>query len=195
MSRIVKKPAGATNGAAESEATPESLDKVRDILFGGQMRAVETRLQGLENRLLRGQESLRTDFTKRADALEAALQKEVQGLVERLGGERAKRTEELRALQAELKEALRALEKRHQKLEETSGMADADLREGILQQSKVLTAEIGRLSERISAELARSVDELKAEKLSITSLAGAFGEMASWLTAEAEGKGKHAPRG
>ena len=195
MSRIVKKPAGATNGAAETEPAPESLDKVRDILFGGQMRAVESRLQGLEARLLRGQENMRTDFTKRADALEAALQKEVQGLVERLSGERAKRTEELRALHAELKEALRTLEKRHQKLEESSGMADADLREGILQQSKALTADIGRLSERISSELARSVQDLRAEKLSIVSLAGAFGEMASFLHAEAEGKGKTAPRG
>jgi hypothetical protein len=36
-----------------AEAQPESLDKVRDILFGGQMRAVETRLQGLEERLRR----------------------------------------------------------------------------------------------------------------------------------------------
>jgi predicted nucleic acid-binding Zn-ribbon protein len=188
------KKAGTTNGAM-AEPQPESLDKVRDILFGGQMRAVESRLQGLESRLLKGQESLRNDFSKQMAALDASLQREVQGLTERLGAERSRRTEEIKGLAAELKEALRALEKRHLRLEETSGMADADLREGILQQSKALTADIARLSERLGTELTNAVRDLRAEKLSITTLAGAFGEMASWLTAEAEGKGTQRPRG
>jgi predicted nucleic acid-binding Zn-ribbon protein len=184
-----------SNGAAAAEAQPESLDKVRDILFGGQMRAVETRLQGLESRLLRGQESLRTDFTKQLGALDAALQKEVQSLVERLAAERTRRTEELKGLAAELKESLRALEKRHTKLEESSGMADADLREGILQHSKAVAAEIARVSERLGSELTRSAQELRAEKLNITALAGLFGDMASRLAAEAKGTGKNSTRG
>ena len=49
-----------------AEAQPESLDKVRDILFGGQMRAVETRLQGLEERLRREHEALKSDFASRS---------------------------------------------------------------------------------------------------------------------------------
>jgi predicted nucleic acid-binding Zn-ribbon protein len=185
----------ASNGAAVAEAQPESLDKVRDILFGGQMRAVESRLQGLEARLLQGQESIRTDFTKQVTALDAALQKEVQSLVERLAAERTRRTEELKSLSVEIKEALRALEKRHASLEESSGMADADLREGILQHSKAVTAEIARVSERLGTELTRSAQELRAEKLNITALAGLFGDMASRLTAEAKGTGKNSPRG
>ena len=40
------------NGSAPADPAPESLDKVRDILFGGQMRAVESRLQAAETRLL-----------------------------------------------------------------------------------------------------------------------------------------------
>lgn len=196
MTKTSKKqgPAGA-NGDAPAETTPESLDKVRDILFGGQMRAVETRLQGLEARLLRGQESLRTDFTKQLGALDTLIQKEVQAVTERLTAERTRRNEEIKGLSAEIKEALRGLEKRHVKLEESSGMADADLREGILQHSKAVAAEIARVSERLSGELARSAQELKAEKLGITALAGMFGEMTSRLQAEAKGTGKTASRG
>ena len=41
---------------------PESLDKVRDILFGGQMRAVDGRLQALEEHLLHEQTQLRADL-------------------------------------------------------------------------------------------------------------------------------------
>lgn len=190
-----RKGASPTNGTATADATPESLDKVRDILFGGQMRAVESRLQGVESRLLRGQEALRADFTRQLTALDGTLQKEVQSLGERLSGERTRRTEELKALSADLKDALKALEKRHLKLEESSGMADADLREGILQHSKAVTSEITRLSERLTGELNRSAQELKAEKLSIASLAGMFGDVASKLAAEARGSGKGAPKG
>ena len=196
MTKTTKKQGGSTgNGPPPAETTPESLDKVRDILFGGQMRAVETRLQGVEARLLRGQESLRTDFTKQLSALDAMLQKEVLSLGERLAAERARRTEELKGLSAEIKDALRGLEKRHVKLEETSGMADADLREGILQHSKAVAAEIARVSDRLSSELTRSAQELRAEKLGITALAGMFGDMASRLAAEAKGTGKNASRG
>jgi predicted nucleic acid-binding Zn-ribbon protein len=169
------------NGPSTPEPPPESLDKVRDILFGGQMRAVETRLQGLESRLREAQESLKAEFTKQLDTLDGTLQKEVQALAERLGAERAKRTEELKALAAELKEALRNLEKRHLKLEETSGTADADLREGILEHSKAVSAEISRLAERLTGELTRSVQELKTEKASLSSLASLFSDMASRL--------------
>ena len=196
MTRTTKKQGSSeANGATSADATPESLDKVRDILFGGQMRAVETRLQGLEARLLRGQESLRTDFTKQVGALDAMLQKEVQSLGERLAAERLRRTEELKGLSAEIKEALRGLEKRHVKLEESSGMADAEIREGIMQQSKAVAAELARVSDRLSGELTRSAQELRSEKLAIASLAGMFGEMASRLAAEAKGTGKNATRG
>ena len=169
------------NGAASAEAPPESLDKVRDILFGGQMRAVESRLQGLESRLLQAQDSLRTEFTKQVDALDGTLQKEVQGLADRLTAERAKRTEELKSLGAQLKEALQNLEQRHLKLEATSGEADADLREGILQHSKAVSADLSRLAERLTAELTRSFQELKAEKASLSALASLFSDMASRL--------------
>lgn len=190
-----RKGASPTNGPAPADATPESLDKVRDILFGGQMRAVESRLQGVESRLLRGQDSLRSDFTKQVAGLDATIQKEVQSLGERLAAERTRRTEELKALASDLKEALRGLEKRHVKLEESSGMADADLREGILHHSKAVNADIARVTERLTAELNRSAQELKAEKLNILSLAGLFGEVASKLAAEAKGSGKGALKG
>jgi len=169
------------NGTAGSEPPPESLDKVRDILFGGQMRAVESRLQGLESRLLQAQESLKADFTKQLDALDGTLQKEVQSLADRLGTERAKRTEELKGLAAEFKTALKNLEQRHLKLEETSGTADAELREGILEHSKAVSADLGRLAERLSGELTRSVDELKADKASLAALSSLFSDLASRL--------------
>jgi hypothetical protein len=55
-----------------NDSAPESLDKVRDILFGGQMRAVESRLQGLEERIMREQAAIRADLTKQLAEVDAS---------------------------------------------------------------------------------------------------------------------------
>lgn len=175
-----------------AEAPPESLDKVRDILFGGQMRAVESRLQGLEERLRREQDTLRADLGKQLGELDSFARHEFQTLAERLAAERAKRTEELKSLGAELKEALRALEKRHAKLEDSTSMADAGLRDQLLLQAKAASAEVAKLSERITAELHRSHHELKSTKTDSAMLAGLFTDLASRLSAP---PGKNGQRG
>jgi hypothetical protein len=170
--------------AEPAEPPPESLDKVRDILFGGQMRAVESRLQGLEARLLQAQENLRAEFTRQIDTLDGVLQKEVQALTERLTAERTKRTEELKSLAGELRDVLREHEQRHLKLEATMGTADAELREGILQHSKAVAADLARLTERFTSELARAETALQNDKASRFSLAALFSELSSRLSGQ-----------
>ena len=170
--------------------TPENLDKVRDILFGGQMRAVETRIQGLEERLLRDQQALRADFLRQVGELEAFARKEVQELADRIAGERQKRVEDLKSLSAELREGIRAIEKRHVKLEEATNLADAGLRDQLLLQAKAMSAELNKLSDRLSTELTRSHQELKSTKTDSAALAGLFTELASRLGGPPEKNGR-----
>jgi hypothetical protein len=182
-----------------AEAQPESLDKVRDILFGGQMRAVETRLQGLEERLRREHEAMKADFSKQVESLDAMIRSEAQILAERLGAERTKRTEELKSLAAEIKEAIRALEKRHVKLEEAANMADAGLRDQLLMQSKTAATELAKLGDRLAAELQRSHQELKSTKTDRAALSSLFSELAARVSggpapAAAPAPGKNGPR-
>ena len=165
--------------APADEAQPESLDKVRDILFGGQMRAVETRLQGLEERLRREHETLRTDFARQVESLDAFIRSESQSLAERLTAERTRRTEEIKVLSAEIKETIRALEKRHVKVEEPAHLADASLREHLPLQSKPAATELARLGERLTAELTRSHEELKATKTDRAALSTLFADLAA----------------
>jgi len=165
--------------APQPEAQPESLDKVRDILFGGQMRAVESRLQGLEERLRSEHEALRSDFARQVESLDGFIRSEVQLLGERLAAERVKRTEELKALATEIKEAIRALEKRHLKLEEATNLADAGLRDQLLLQAQAASTELTRLGERLTAELTRSHQELKSTKTDSAALADFLSELAA----------------
>jgi DNA anti-recombination protein RmuC len=170
--------------ALPNDAAPESLDKVRDILFGGQMRAVESRLQGLEERIMREQATMRSDFNKRLADVDTTAKHDIQTLNDRLTAERTKRAEDLKALSAELKDVLRSLEKRHVKLEELSGLADAEIRDHIVQQSRAIGAEIERLSQRVSADLAREVASLRNDKTDVSALVGVFSDMATRLAGE-----------
>ena len=169
-----------------NEPAPESLDKVRDILFGGQMRAVESRLQGLEERIMREQATMRTYFNKQLADLDASAKRDAHALGERLVAERTKRTEDLKTLSSEIKEILRSLEKRHVKLEELTTLSDAEIRDQILQQSRAINNEIERLSQRVTSDLNREVASLRNDKTDVSAIVSVFSDMATRLAGESK---------
>ena len=141
---------------------------------------------------MREQATIRTDFTKQLADLDASAKREAQTLNERLGAERAKRTEELKALSTEIKEILRSLEKRHVKLEELTTMSDAEIRDQILQQSHAISNEIERLSQRVSADLNREVAGLRNDKADVSAIVSVFSDMATRLSGESRPQPKPA---
>jgi chromosome segregation ATPase len=182
----------AGNGAADDAAAgqPESLDQVRDILFGGQMRMVDTRLRGLEERIAQEHEALRNELQRKISELEEASQNEFAAQKERLAAERTKRADDLKSLSAELKESLKNLERRHVKFEEATAQADAEVRDHLMKQSAAFSAELARTSERLTSELARAESALRNDKVDITSLAGTLTDMAARLTGSERAPGK-----
>jgi len=108
--------ASTGNGSA-SEAPRESIDQVRDLLFGSQMRMVDARIQSLDERLKQETSSLRADFERRLTDLDSAIRNELSQDGSRLDSERAKRVEELKALGADLRESLNNLDERHRTFE------------------------------------------------------------------------------
>jgi len=179
---------GASTDAAPEQ--PESLDQVRDILFGGQMRMVDTRLRGLEERISLEHATLRNDLSRKIGELEEASKKEFAAQAERLSAERTKRADDLKALSAELREALKALERRHIKFEEATSQADAEVRDQLMKHSAAFSAELARTAERLTSELDRAASSLRADKVDTTTLAGTLTEIAARLTGgRAPGKG------
>src|SRR5271166_1295950 len=79
------------NGDADHNGGVENLDKVRDILFGSQMRDNERRFARLEERVLKESTEVREEGRKRLESLEAFVRKEVQSLVERVKNEQTQR--------------------------------------------------------------------------------------------------------
>ena len=179
---------GAADGAAAEQ--PESLDQVRDILFGGQMRMVDTRLRGLEERIAQEQAALRNDFDRKVAELEEASQQQFAAQAERLAAERTKRADELKALSAEMKDALKSLERRHVQFEEATGQADAEVRDHLMKQSAAFAAELARTSERLTSELARAESALRTDKVDNTALAGTLTDLAARFSGGERATGK-----
>ncbi|HZJ00696.1 MAG TPA: hypothetical protein VFD22_08545, partial [Gemmatimonadaceae bacterium] len=177
------------NGAAAAQPAPESIEQVRDLLFGGQMRMVDQRIQSLDERLAHETSSMRADFERQVTELDNAIKKELARHAERLIAERTKRVDDLKALSAELRDSIRSLEKRHTGLEEAAGLADADLRDHLLKQGANFTNELNRTSERLSTELDRITSQLQADKLDASSLVAGLTELAGKIApASAQGK-------
>jgi hypothetical protein len=190
-----RKGRGANGARPQEEATPESLDQVRDILFGGQMRMVDARLKHLEERIHEEQAALRAEFARQLGELDEASRKGLAAQAEKLAAERAKRVEDLKALGAELKDTLKGLERRHLKLEELTGLADAELRDQLVKHSDALAAELARVADRFAADLDRRASALQDQKLDTAAFAATLTEVAGRLTGSGRGSGKGAPKG
>jgi len=176
-----------TNGAA-AQAAPESIDQVRDLLFGSQMRMVDARIQSLDQRLSHEAGVMRADCERQITELDSAIKKALARHSERLAAERTKRVDDLKALSAELRDSLRSLEKRHLSLEEAAGIADAELRDHLMKQGAGLAADLSRTSERLSSELDRITSKLQSDKLDAAAIVAGLTDLAGKLGGGQAGK-------
>jgi len=163
-----------------------NVDKIRDILFGSQMRDYEKRFARLEERFAKASETLREDFKKRVDALEAYVGQELESLGHRLKTEKAERAEEVKELTRETRETSKSLEKKLSHLEERLAEAQGDLRARILEQSKSLSAELHHAQEKMEAALEKEAAILRNEKTDRAMLADLFSEFSLRLKGELE---------
>lgn len=171
----------STNSQGSGSAVPESLEAVRDILFGAQMRSVETRLQAMEERLLREQSQLRADLTRKIDDLDSRARDEFKAASDRMAADRTRGSEELRAMGAEFGQAHRELEQRHLRLQEATSLADAEIRDQLLMHASATSTEFARTRETLSADMTAKHTDLMTRKTDRVALARMLAKVAAAL--------------
>lgn len=167
--------------ATELPAGAESLDKVRDILFGVQMRDYDKRFSQLEERLMREAALLREDVRKRFDALENYIKNEIEAVSERLKTERDERNSNVKELTRELRDLTKSTEKKNETFDTHLTKTQRELRQQILDQSKSLTDDIQSKYAEMSAALTREAQSLRTDKTDRSALASLFNELAMRL--------------
>jgi hypothetical protein len=163
-----------------------NLDKVREILFGNQIRDTERRFTRLEEHLIKELGNVRDETRKRLDALEIYIKQEVDSLTQRLKNEQLERDSQLKAVVEESKNTSIYLEKKITQFEEQNTNNQRELREQILNQSKNLQDDIQQKSQEILALLEREAQELRRDKTDRSHLAAIFAELAMRLNAESK---------
>lgn len=167
-------PSVANNDAPEGA----KVDKIRDILFGSQMREYEKRFARLEEQIAKALDSIREDVKRRFDSLEVFTQQEVESLSQRLKNEKDERLEGQKELTSELRGIAKSLEKKLSQVEEQMAAGQGDLRTRILEQSKSFSNEIDRMNRDFSTLVDREVQVLRSEKTDRATLADLFNEFA-----------------
>src|SRR3984957_12699819 len=161
---------------------PGKIDKIRDILFGSNMRDYEQRFARLEEALKKESSELRDTTRRHLEALESFVHRELAALEVRLNTERDERSESHTRLAAELSSASSTIHRKIGDLENHEALAKREIRNDLLQQSKELTDAIRAKGEELVALLDRRAAELQHAKTDRAALAGLFNEVALRLT-------------
>lgn len=161
-----------------------NIDRIRDIIFGNQMRDYEKRFTRLEERLLKESADLREDVKRRFEQLDQFTRNEVDALSERLKSENASRGSSLTELTRELRELAKNTEKRTTQLDEQTIKNARELRQQLLDQARQLTDDLRQRFDDLAAIVEHEASELRDEKTDRAALAALFTEMAMRLTNE-----------
>jgi hypothetical protein len=167
-----------------------SLDKVRDILFGAQVRDADRRFSKLEERMNKEAIDLKEDVRKRLSVLEQFVKHEVESLAERLKTEHDDRTDAVKDLARELRDGAKASEKKFGQVDDQVARVQRELRQQLLDTHQKITDEIQRQAQDNAARLAREASELRSEKLDRAALAAMLTEMAMRLTDDLQADGE-----
>lgn len=183
-----KKPAeaqGKANVVSAEGMETGNIEKIRDILFGTQMRDYDKRFARLEDRVRREAADFREEVERRFTAVESYVKGEVESLLERMKAEQRERGAAVDEVARRLQESVANLEKKLGQLDEQAGKSSRELREQILEQSKSLSEEMRKRNEELVASMDQSTQELRSDKADRSALADLLTEMAMRLTNDA----------
>ena len=191
-------PEAAANGGGQNVENLDrtgNVDKIRDILFGSQMRDYDKRFAKLEERLLKESADLREDLKRRFDSLEAFMKSEVvllsDGQIaekaardEALKSEKQSRDESVKGLTDKVGETVKNFDRRAAQTEEQSAKAQRDLRQLILDETKRLAEEIAQKHSSVAADLGRESQERRGLMTDKHALSDLFAELSLRLKNE-----------
>ena len=147
-----------------------SVDKIRDILFGPQLKNYEARFARLEENLVRETVELKETMRRRFESLEEFFRSETGGLAARMKVERDERTDNFRALDRDLKATHEELSRRVHDLDTSTSEAQSGLRKELMTESRKLLDEISERHDALRSLLERRVGELRHQKADRTLL-------------------------
>jgi len=179
----LQKPEDLSNNFAEGlGASIGNVDKIRDILFGGQMRDYDKRFKRLEDRVSQENMNFREEIFQRLKVLEERMDSEIDSLSEKSKLERQERQAALADLERDLKALKNELNNRITQFDEQISRDIKNLRQQTLSKFQETALQIRQQNDSLTGLINQEVSQLHDEKVNRSDLATFFHEMAVRLT-------------
>ncbi len=124
------------------EPDTANMDKIRDLLFGAQMKNLDKKLSQMNEHFSQEIYEAKAEFKSRLDSFETYVKGELQSLFERLENEQRERGNALAEIATDLKSSAAALDKKIQQLDNSQEKQARELRQQLLDQAKSLSDDI-----------------------------------------------------
>lgn len=167
-----------------SEDGEQNVDKIREILFGGQMRDYQRRFDALETAVSSATDRLRSDLSNRIESLEQFMRRELELLGERLANERRERGQEREKMVSDVNDARTRVEQAIDRLDEQTAQEARALRASLQEKAAELAELIQHSRDDFNAMLTRQANSLEDRKVGREDLAALLSEVALRLNRE-----------
>jgi seryl-tRNA synthetase len=171
------------------------MEQVRELLFGAQLKDVETRFQRLEERFQREISDVQEALKTRLDSLENFMKSETGSLLHRLQEEQAERDSVIRDEQRERAESLGklarelaatadAFERRNTKLSGALDNTERELRNLLMAESNALSAKVEERYQDALNVLSNTAAQIRHDMVYRSALSGMFTDLAVKLSGQ-----------
>ncbi|MEM6998221.1 MAG: hypothetical protein AAF419_00100 [Pseudomonadota bacterium] len=156
----------------------ENVDKIRDILFGEEMRVYERRFNELDQRLVREQQKLKEELNSRITKFEGFMKKEIAKLVEKDKQEKKDRVDAVKTLKDNLQDVIKELNKSIDEVDEALSKECTELRQELHTLSQDTDNNINSMGTKMQDALDIESSDLHKVKAGREELAELFTELA-----------------
>lgn len=153
------------------EDDANNVNKIRDILFGNQVRDFDNRFMQFEKSITADLDNLRQENKRQIESLQSFVESEFEVLSTRISGEEKSRIDELENLNGSLSKSVKQIDK---KMADAGKTIDSQFRENnqkILKQSQDFNSELHSQIEQTRKRADDSKQELASGKVDKTILA------------------------
>ncbi len=171
------------------EGNDQNVDKIREILFGANMREYEQRFADLEQRLIAENEKLGQFLEKRLTGIATATQRELSGLASRIEEQQQRMVEADTASREELGKVNHQISERLNDLDDLFGKESQALRNDLMEQYNELVGLVKETRKVLGEGIERESGRLGQAKLDREELSGLLAELSGRLRQGDSGEG------
>lgn len=162
----------------------DNVDKIRDILFGNQMRELDRKFAQLEDRIASDFSAARKENTNQVESLQSFVESEIEILTSKLSNEEKTRAAQLDDVDDEIKKNVRQINEKVAELVKSLDKQSRDTNQKILKQSQDFSGELSSQMDQTRKRMDGYNQELTVGKVDKTALAEMLSSLALQLNQE-----------